>query len=229
MSFGGPQSQLRVPPEAGILRQIAYGDAWDCYIPVRPGDTFKVWGGTQKLEDITSLDGKSLRKFKIFDTLKYINQKEEVTSVYHRCNVYMIIPPGMTKKDFIMPSGNPEYHRDLSETQGSKYSKEEMAAINRIAEAEEIRGTNPRYWEDVNTGDKLKPIVQGPLTLWDGILNMQSFGIFQMPTREVARKTPNYIVTDPETNIPHNSFMWRIDPGVAKSWDIIRLLLWSLW
>ena len=28
---------------------------------------------------------------------------------------------------------------------------------------EEIRGSNPRYWEDVAVGDELTPVIRGPI------------------------------------------------------------------
>ena len=36
-------------------------------------------------------------------------------------------------------------------------------------DAEECRGSNPRFWEDVNVGDVAKPVVKGPLNITDMI------------------------------------------------------------
>ncbi len=47
------------------------------------------------------------------------------------------------------------------------YTPEELKAIEDAYEAEQIRGANPRYWEDVNVGDQLAPVVKGPLNLSD--------------------------------------------------------------
>lgn len=44
------------------------------------------------------------------------------------------------------------------------YSEEEMKAIDADYEREEVRGANPRWWEDVNVGDELTPVVKGPYT-----------------------------------------------------------------
>jgi acyl dehydratase len=49
------------------------------------------------------------------------------------------------------------------------YTKEQMDGINLAYENEEIRSDKPRYWEDVKIGDKVGPIVKGPLTVRDEI------------------------------------------------------------
>ncbi len=48
-----------------------------------------------------------------------------------------------------------------------KYSAEELEQIKSAYESEEIRGAEPRYWEDVEVGQELRPIVKGPLTVTD--------------------------------------------------------------
>src|SRR4030042_1382245 len=38
-----------------------------------------------------------------------------------------------------------------------KYTAEELRKIDEMYEKEEVRGKNPRFWEDVNVGDELTP------------------------------------------------------------------------
>ncbi len=45
------------------------------------------------------------------------------------------------------------------------YTSGDIARIDAAYEREEIRGSTPRYWEDVNVGDELVPLVKGPLTI----------------------------------------------------------------
>ncbi len=42
------------------------------------------------------------------------------------------------------------------------YTADELAAIDADYEKEEIRGAKPRFWEDVNVGDEMVPLVKGP-------------------------------------------------------------------
>lgn len=47
------------------------------------------------------------------------------------------------------------------------YSEEKLAELEGIWRAEERRGTQPRYVEDVRLGDEVPPLVRGPLTIGD--------------------------------------------------------------
>jgi len=44
-----------------------------------------------------------------------------------------------------------------------EYSEAELKEIYAAQDREEIRGANPRYWEDVKVGDELTPVVRGPV------------------------------------------------------------------
>jgi acyl dehydratase len=48
-----------------------------------------------------------------------------------------------------------------------RYSQEELFAVEDAYDAEEVRGPVPRYWEDVQVGDHVQPVVKGPLTSED--------------------------------------------------------------
>ncbi len=47
------------------------------------------------------------------------------------------------------------------------WTEEELAKVEEEVLAEEVRGSNVRYWEDVNVGDELPPVVKGPYGLTD--------------------------------------------------------------
>jgi len=44
------------------------------------------------------------------------------------------------------------------------YSEAELAAIQKAYAGEQIRGRNPRFFEDVTVGEELSPVVKGPMT-----------------------------------------------------------------
>jgi hypothetical protein len=50
------------------------------------------------------------------------------------------------------------------------YSDEDLARLDAIYAAEEVQGSKPRYWEDVDVGDALTPMAKGPLTTTDMIV-----------------------------------------------------------
>ncbi|MBI2906284.1 MAG: MaoC family dehydratase N-terminal domain-containing protein [Chloroflexi bacterium] len=85
--------------------------------------------------------------------------------------------------------------------QAASYTPEEMKAIQDAILAEEIRGANPRFWEDVNVGDEMTPVVKGPLSTGDvlafraGCLGGLSHGL---QLREFLRH-PAFSYKDPKT------------------------------
>jgi acyl dehydratase len=53
------------------------------------------------------------------------------------------------------------------EIKPTQYSDEDIARIDEIYANEQVRGANPRYWEDVAIGDTLGTMAKGPLTVTD--------------------------------------------------------------
>ena len=51
----------------------------------------------------------------------------------------------------------------------ASYSPEEIERIFQDCEKEEVRGSKPRFWEDTLIGDKLAPVVKGPLRVTDNV------------------------------------------------------------
>ena len=47
------------------------------------------------------------------------------------------------------------------------YSREDWLKLLELYDKEEIRGAKPRHWEDVQVGDKVGPMIKGPLTVRD--------------------------------------------------------------
>jgi acyl dehydratase len=202
ISHGGPRFLLKMPPEDGIVKQdhSNIAERWNFFRPIRVGDSFRVWVCHPKMEDITKLEEDAVRTFKVTREVRFINQRDEVTTTCQH-DVYEIIwPPGTDTGE----------KKEVSYTKEYVYTKEEIEAIDRIADAEEIRGAKPRYWEDVEVGDEVKPIVMGPLTTWDTVVELQGMGLGRLPMREVRRQTPDRVIIDPVTNIPHKSIEFHL-------------------
>ena len=47
------------------------------------------------------------------------------------------------------------------------HTQEYIDKVYAAQDAEEVRGAEPRYWDDVEVGDKLRPVVRGPHTLME--------------------------------------------------------------
>jgi hypothetical protein len=200
ISHGGARNPLEMPPEDGIVMMSHDNicDRWEFFKPIHVNDSFKVWNGPGRIEDITKSDKDALRTFKNSSEMYYINQKDEVTCSLCKDIHTVILPP--EEKTTSEKSFTKEY----------VYTEEEIAAIDHAWEAEEIRGAKPRFWEDVKIGDELKPVVMGPITTWDTVVEMQGFGVAILPMREVRRQTPERVLIDPQTNIPHKSIEFHL-------------------
>jgi acyl dehydratase len=89
--------------------------------------------------------------------------------------------------------------RDTARERGTKYEEEkkkapvhytrdDLAKIFALYEAEEIRGANPRYIEDVKVGDKLRTMVKGPMTVTGFIAFAQGWGGLYIRSNRLAWK-----------------------------------------
>jgi acyl dehydratase len=89
--------------------------------------------------------------------------------------------------------------RDTARERGTKYeqvkkkdpvhySRDDLAKIFALYEAEEIRGSTPRYIEDIKAGDKLPTMVKGPMTVTGFIAFAQGWGGLYIRANKLAYK-----------------------------------------
>lgn len=88
--------------------------------------------------------------------------------------------------------------RDEARERGTKYTEargrvepftqEQLDEFYEIYDQEEIRGAIPRYFEDVNVGDKLPPMMKGPMTVTGFICYAQGWGGLYIRANKLAYK-----------------------------------------
>jgi hypothetical protein len=88
--------------------------------------------------------------------------------------------------------------RDIAREQGTKYTEargrvepftdEQLAEWGKLYANEEVRGANPRYWEDVNVGDELPRMMKGPMTVTGFICYAQGWGGLYIRANKMAWK-----------------------------------------
>ncbi|MCJ7633292.1 MaoC family dehydratase N-terminal domain-containing protein [Candidatus Bathyarchaeota archaeon] len=100
------------------------------------------------------------------------------------------------------------------------YSKDEVEKIVAGIEGEKRRGASPLYWEDVKVGDKLTPIVKGPLTTED-LMNFHAaaykpsdYSSHEIAFRKACREGG---VTNPATGWPYESMLYE-----HYDWNLCR-------
>jgi len=128
------------------------GTEWHFYKPVRVNDRIYCSGG---IHDLIEKHGEFAgRSFLQIFFLNYRNQNGELVATAYS---HMM----RTERDTARERGK---YRNLSKY---IYTEEELERIWADIEREEIRGANPRYWEDVHIGEELTPVVKGPLVIAD--------------------------------------------------------------
>ncbi|OGA40819.1 MAG: hypothetical protein A3G24_28470 [Betaproteobacteria bacterium RIFCSPLOWO2_12_FULL_62_13] len=101
------------------------------------------------------------------------------------------------------------------------WTTEEIKAVEADIEHEEIRGSNPRYWEDVQEGDSLTPVVKGPLTIADMVAWIAGWGTrpFIRAHRamlEFRKRHPGFAVTN-DLGVPDTPEAVHWDNDLARS------------
>jgi hypothetical protein len=101
------------------------------------------------------------------------------------------------------------------------YTDEQIDEIEAQYERERARGPEPRWWEDVEEGDDVGPMVKGPLTVtdmicWHAGMGMGLYGV--KPLRlgyRNRRRIPRFFHRDPQ-NVPDVMQRVHWDPEFAR-------------
>lgn len=151
--LGDPMPAEVAQATKGLFRGIhkfVSGGTTDWYRPIYPGDRLFSYNGEESIEVKDSeFAGRSV--IQIRRDVK-LNQRGEVLSV-HR--ILRVLTERKTAKD----------KGKYSAIEPASYTDEDIQRIDELYAAEQRRGADPRYYEDVNVGDALPPMVKGPLTV----------------------------------------------------------------
>ncbi len=170
---------------------------------IRPEETFLDFEGPKE----SSFAGRLVSDY--FED-KYFNRKEELVTKIIRLVIRAERQAARKKK---------KYH-DIELPH--PWREEELKAIEDEILSEEIRGKNPRFWEDVEEGDPLTPVVKGPLGLTD-IVAMCVAGL--APAKLMAhgvalreyRKKPAWAFRDPKTSAMEPIYAVHYNEEAAKA------------
>ncbi len=146
--------ELRGGSYRGIHAFVS-GGTWEWYRPIHPGDTLYSFSGLESVEEKQSeFAGRSI--IRILRDVK-MNQHAEVVGVYRTLVIY-------TERKKARDKGK------YSSIEEPSYTKQDIEELDKIYAAEEVRGSQPRFWEDVAVGDEMGMMAKGPLTTTDMIV-----------------------------------------------------------
>ncbi len=148
-----PKDQRR--PSFRGIHVFVSGTTTDWYRPVYDGDTLYSFQGFEKVEEKQSeFAGRSLIVTRIH---VQFNQRAEVVQTQRVITIHTERHESKKRKkyDAIEPAS---------------YTADEIAKIDEIYAAEQVRGANTRYFEDIAVGDTLGTMAKGPLTTTDMVV-----------------------------------------------------------
>lgn len=142
----------------GLFRGVGKyysGAAWEWFRPICPDDQiFREYStcDIQVKESSNFADG----GISVIDTYRflYVNHLGEPVATH---DMSFVNAERQASKEAVKK-------RDLKR---QSYTSEEIERIDDMYAAEERRGAQIRHWEDVQIGDKLTPVVKGPMTIRD--------------------------------------------------------------
>jgi acyl dehydratase len=149
-----PDKKVKRPSFRGIHVFVS-GSRWEWFRPIHAGDRLYSFGGTESVvEKKSEFAERSL--LVTFASVK-INQRAEVVAIARTLAIH-------TERKTARKKGK------YAAIEPATYTDEDIARLDAIYEAEGPRGSEPRYFEDVDVGDALPPMAKGPLTTTDMIV-----------------------------------------------------------
>lgn len=177
------------------------GAEWEWHRSIRVNDSFSVTNQLLELKDKGNQE--TPYRFLQSGIIRYVNQNGQVVG---SCKWN-----AMRTASKLAGKSTPEKEENnRSRKPGIKihqYSKEELNDIYGCIDREEVRGANARYWEDVQPGDELIPVVKGPLGLSDMVAYAIGTGWHRVSLAHGAklsylRAKPGLSYIDPDTGAP---------------------------
>ena len=199
-------SSIAAPGLPGI-QWIHGGSRWYNFRPVEVGDRITARARVIKVEE---KHGRRVPRFikQVGETL-YVNQRNEVVSRIERDTLR--VPRTRSGQGF-------KGSDDEDARKSPSYSTEQIEEIARAYVEEERRGSEIRYWEDVNEGDSLPPIIKGPLTLVDIMAFYAGRRAVYNPLKLAfleRERHPKNVYVSPNTGIPIHPAAGHFDVDIA--------------
>lgn len=149
-----PEKKVKRPSFRGIHVFVS-GSTWNWYRPIYEGDQLFSFGGTESvIEKKSEFAERSL--LVTYASIK-MNQRAETVAISRTLAIH-------TERKTAREKGK------YADIEPASYTEDDLAKIDAIYEAEQPRGADPRFWEDVEVGEPIQPMAKGPLTTTDMIV-----------------------------------------------------------
>jgi len=153
------------------------GADWSWHAPIRRNDEIRT---EAYLKDLISHDTKFAgRAIQQIYHVDFYNQRNELLA---EADSWCF----RTERDAARERG--VKYTEVREKGVRKYTKKELEEFYNLYAAEKPRGSEPRYWEDVNVGDELPTMPKGPMTVTGFIAYAQGWGGLYIRANRIAWK-----------------------------------------
>ena len=153
------------------------GADWSWHAPIRRNDEIRT---EAYLKDLISHDTKFAgRAIQQIYHVDFYNQRNELLA---EADSWCF----RTERDAARERG--VKYTEVREKGVRQYTKEELEEFYNLYAAEKPRGSEPRYWEDVNVGDELPTMPKGPMTVTGFIAYAQGWGGLYIRANRIAWK-----------------------------------------
>ena len=158
-----------------------------------------------------------------YQKFEYWNQRDELVSRGHNMLVRYERQTARGKSE----EGEGKYdHIQIPHP----WNEEDLKKVDNDILAEEVRGAEARYWEDVNVGDELKPVVKGPFGMTDMVAYCVGAAPVQLAAHAVQlrqyKSHPAWGFRDPVTHAwepvygVHYSVAAALGVGARYAYDV---------
>lgn len=177
------------------------GNEWEFYKPIMFMDKIRpeiVFTGFEKKK--SEFAGEMIMEYQ---EAKYFNQRDELVA---KANAWLVrVERGATRKK----------GKYTAIRLPHSWTEEEIKKIEGDILSEKARGSEIRYWEDVKIGDKVGPLIKGPLGLGDEFAYFSGAGVASLKAHRIAVKEfhrhPAWSFRDPNS--------WRLEPIAGVHWN----------
>jgi acyl dehydratase len=149
-----PDFPVKRPSFRGIHVFVS-GSTWDWYRPLAAGDQLYSFGGTESVVEKKSEFAE--RSVLITGAGIKMNQRGEIVAISRTLAIH-------TERKTAREKGK------YAGIEPATYTDDDMAKLDAVYAAEGPRGSETRWWEDVQVGDAVQPMAKGPLTETDMIV-----------------------------------------------------------
>jgi acyl dehydratase len=153
------------------------GADWTWHKPVRRNDTISTDAYLKDLiEHETRFAGRAVQQ--IYHVDFFNQQGDKVAEADSWCF--------RTERDHAREQGSK--YKDVRAREPRRYSQEEIQEAYKLYANEEVRGSTPRYWQDVKEGEDLPVMFKGPMTVTGFIAYAQGWGGLYIRANKLAWK-----------------------------------------